>query len=109
MQIVETCPKCGAELLGISIATYPPIPAKQCPRCGWYWEGSMEEIKYVPFKEPSKEEPSPLEKVADVLHEHFCMPCDLCKQYFKCDDCPKEIETCNDKRHWRMLLERIAK
>lgn len=49
--IIETCPKCGHELLSIALTTYPPIPCKQCPNCGWYWEGRPEEIIRIPFRE----------------------------------------------------------
>lgn len=110
MQIVETCPQCGTPLLDVCIATYPPIPSKSCPKCGWHWEGHREEITYVPFKIPNEETPvKSIEKIADTMHEHFCILCDLCKQCFKCEDCPSEIETCNSKLHWIMLLERIVK
>ena len=47
--IIETCPKCGHDLQDLVITTYPPIPAKQCFNCGWYWEGKREEIVRVPF------------------------------------------------------------
>lgn len=47
--IIETCPKCGAVLYDVVIAVYPPIPAKDCPSCGWHWEGKQEPIKYVQF------------------------------------------------------------
>ena len=31
------------------ICTYPPIPRKSCPSCGWSWEGEREEVIRVPF------------------------------------------------------------
>ena len=40
--IVYTCPKCGENLRETMIATYPPIPRKECPNCGWEWEGPPE-------------------------------------------------------------------
>jgi hypothetical protein len=47
--IIETCPKCGHDLVDVIIATYPPIPKKECWNCGWYWEGEREEIVRRPF------------------------------------------------------------
>lgn len=49
MKIIETCPKCGHDLIDIMIATYPPIPRKECWNCGWSWEGEREEVVRVPF------------------------------------------------------------
>ena len=34
MIIIETCPKCGHDLQDLVIATYPPIPKKECWNCG---------------------------------------------------------------------------
>lgn len=47
--IIETCPKCGHDLMNEVICTYPPIPRKSCPSCGWSWEGEREEVVRVPF------------------------------------------------------------
>ena len=47
--IIETCPKCGHDLINEIICTYPPIPRKSCPSCGWSWEGELEEVVRVPF------------------------------------------------------------
>lgn len=47
--IVETCPKCGHDLHDVVIATYPPIPKKECFNCGWHWEGEPEQVIRVPF------------------------------------------------------------
>ena len=47
--IIETCPKCGHDLIDVMIATYPPIPRKECWNCGWSWEGEQEEVVRVPF------------------------------------------------------------
>lgn len=49
MIIIETCPVCGHDLIDLVLVTYPPIPAKQCPRCGWHWEGEQEEVIRIPF------------------------------------------------------------
>lgn len=49
MIVIETCPKCGHDLIDTVICTYPPIPRKECPNCDWYWEGEREEIVRVPF------------------------------------------------------------
>ena len=50
--VIETCPKCGGNLGTLVIATYPPIPKKMCMSCGWYWEGKVEKIVRIPFKDP---------------------------------------------------------
>ena len=50
MIIIETCPKCGHDLIDTVIDTYPPIPRKDCPACGWFWVGrSNEQIARIPF------------------------------------------------------------
>lgn len=49
MKIIETCPKCGCELVDLMICTYPPIPEKRCFNCGWNWIGEAEEVVRVPF------------------------------------------------------------
>lgn len=51
MIIIETCPRCGHDLLDIVVCTYPPIPAKECPRCGWRYERTLEKVVRVPFNE----------------------------------------------------------
>lgn len=59
MHIIETCPKCGADLEYLTYATNPPIPARRCRKCGWHWEGKpgWGEVMRVPFAppEPPKE------------------------------------------------------
>lgn len=47
--IIETCPICGHDLRNEVICTYPPIPRKSCPNCGWYWEGEQEKVVRIPF------------------------------------------------------------
>ena len=54
--LIETCPKCGAELQNIVIATFPPIPKKQRYHCGWSWEGKPEKVEYRAFVEPMQDE-----------------------------------------------------
>ena len=49
MIIIETCPKCGHDLMDEVICTYPPIPKKSCYNCGWSWTGEPEEVVRVPF------------------------------------------------------------
>lgn len=49
MIIIETCPRCGNDLRDVCICTYPPIPRKECPSCGWFWEGEPEQVVRVPF------------------------------------------------------------
>ena len=51
MIIIETCPKCGHDLVDSVICTNPPIPKKECIKCGWTWEGKREEVVRVPFVE----------------------------------------------------------
>lgn len=47
--IVETCPKCGEPLIEIMLTSFPPIPKKECWKCGWSWTGEPERIEYKPF------------------------------------------------------------
>lgn len=47
--IVESCPRCGADLVSSILTCDPPIPKKDCPCCGWRWIGEPEEIIRVPF------------------------------------------------------------
>lgn len=49
MIIIETCPKCGHDLHDVMLATYPPIPKKECWSCGWSWTGEPEEVIRMPF------------------------------------------------------------
>lgn len=50
MRIIETCPRCGHDLVDIVLTTYPPIPQKKCFNCGWEWSGEREEVMRVPFR-----------------------------------------------------------
>ena len=47
--IIETCPKCGHDLIDLILASNPPIPKKECWNCGWSWTGKPEEVVRVPF------------------------------------------------------------
>lgn len=47
--IIETCPKCGHDLVDEVICTYPPIPKKRCWSCGWSWTGEPEQVIRQPF------------------------------------------------------------
>lgn len=49
MGIIETCPKCGHDLVDEVICTNPPIPKKSCWNCGWHWEGEPEQVIRQPF------------------------------------------------------------
>ena len=49
MILAETCPQCGTALDGLVLCTDPPMTCKNCPACGWHWEGELEPIVYRPF------------------------------------------------------------
>lgn len=49
MKIIETCPRCGADLIDVVIATYPDIIRKECWSCGWASHGEKEEVIRIPF------------------------------------------------------------
>lgn len=49
MAIIETCPKCGHDLHDVMLASFPPIPKKECWNCGWSWTGEPEEVIRMPF------------------------------------------------------------
>lgn len=49
MIIIETCPKCGGDLVDIMLASYPPIHEKRCYHCGWGWTDQTEQIMRIPF------------------------------------------------------------
>lgn len=48
--LIETCPKCGADLMNSVIATFPPIHRKECSQCGWSWESGPEKVIRKPFQ-----------------------------------------------------------
>lgn len=49
MIIIETCPKCGHDLVDEILTVNPPIPKKSCWNCGWSWTGKQEEVVRIPF------------------------------------------------------------
>ena len=49
MKIIETCPRCGADLVDVVIATCPEIVRKECWSCGWSSQGEKEEVVRIPF------------------------------------------------------------
>ena len=53
MRIIETCPKCGADIESLILTSLPPIPVKRCTRCDWRWEGRQDDVIRVPFTEPA--------------------------------------------------------
>lgn len=83
MYIVETCPKCGAELRSSVIATFPPIHRKECSACDWSWESTLnDEIIRVPFVPPEELEIEITDtfKLADATPSS---PCDTCGSNLK--------------------------
>lgn len=85
--IIETCPICGHDLVDLVICTYPPIPKKSCPNCGWSWEGKREEVIRVPFggnnpdiiKQPS-------------LNDYINIPYGFNTAPSPCDSCPNNVK-----------------
>lgn len=69
--IIETCPKCGGELLNISLTCYPPIHKKVCRSCGWSWQD--DKIVSVPFNEDND--------TATEEQEECCMNCKYWDSY----------------------------
>ena len=49
MKIIETCPRCGADLIDVVIATCPEIVRKECWSCGWSSQGEKEEVVRILF------------------------------------------------------------
>ena len=50
MYVIETCPQCGGDLDILFLTTNPPIPARRCRKCGWYWQGKREMPVRIPFQ-----------------------------------------------------------
>ncbi len=57
--IIETCPRCGHDLIKIMLTSNPPIHKKECWSCGWSWIGEPEKIERVPFGGNSFNEDKP--------------------------------------------------
>ena len=80
---MSQCPNCGNPMINSVFRKIekgePDVRAImhsiKCKRCGFDITETLrtDEVNY-------------LTQIASVLSEHFCMPCDLCKKYFKCDD-----------------------
>lgn len=87
MRIIETCPECGHDLVGIELMSYPPIPQKKCLHCGWSWTGEPEEVVRVPFgghnpnitKQPS-------------LNDYINTPYTLNAEQSPCDNCSNNVK-----------------
>ena len=54
MLMVETCPRCGHDLIHLVLTSNPPIEARECPMCLWYWQGKREDIVRIPFKDSGR-------------------------------------------------------
>ena len=80
--IIETCPKCGGEILNISLTCYPPINKSVCKSCGWSWQD--DEVVKVPFNEESD--------TVTEEQEECCMNCKYWDSY--------EAEKSPDNRMW---------
>ena len=51
MNIIYTCPKCGADLYDVMITTNPPINKKKCFNCGWSSEEEQDKVIRMPYGE----------------------------------------------------------
>lgn len=74
MRIIETCPKCGHDLINMIICTNPPIPRKSCPSCGWSWEGNTEKVIRVSFGGNDYD----LNKTNEISLNYKASPCETC-------------------------------
>ena len=52
MQIIYTCPKCGADLEEIVLASNPPQHQKRCRSCGWE-HTEREDVVRIPYSVPN--------------------------------------------------------
>ena len=61
MQIVYTCPKCGADLRDVILTCNPPIHKKVCSNCGWESTEPKEDVVRIPYYDNTliDEKPSP--------------------------------------------------
>lgn len=74
MRIIETCPKCGCDLVDMVIYTNPPIPQKICPCCGWDWIGKPEKVIRVPFGGNNYD----LNETYKISLNYKASPCETC-------------------------------
>lgn len=58
MNIIYTCPKCGADLYDMALPTNPPIYKKQCLKCGWVSGEKQEESIRIPYYDDNNLVPS---------------------------------------------------
>lgn len=72
MTVIEICPKCGHDLISSELCVLPPIQVRECPSCGWKWQGRQQEVIRVPFG--GMAEMCLIDLRADVRPS----PCDLC-------------------------------
>lgn len=49
MNIIYTCPKCGADLQDLCLTTYPPQYQKKCFSCGWVSDITREDEIRIPY------------------------------------------------------------
>ena len=49
MKIIYTCPKCGHDLVDVSLCSYPAKNAMYCMNCGFMSEPESEEIVRIPY------------------------------------------------------------
>lgn len=85
--IIETCPKCGHDLKDLMIATYPPIPRKECWNCGWSWEGEPEKVVRVPF---GGNNPNIIEQLS--LNDYTNTLYTLNTEQSPCDNCSNDVK-----------------
>ena len=85
--IIETCPKCGHDLKDLIIATFPPIPKKECWNCGWSWTGEPEEVIRMPFGGNSLEHDK-----YPSLNGYINTPYTLNSEQSPCENCPNNVK-----------------
>lgn len=88
--IIETCPTCGHDLMNEVICTYPPIPRKSCPNCGWSWEGEQEKVIRVPFGKNSLI----VDDLVDICQDTNTTPSVL--NNINADNCLATTNICNN-------------
>jgi len=81
MRIIETCPECGADIVTVMVATYPPKETKRCLQCGWFWEEGDEDVVRIPFVPPEKK------RETITPHNPYPYPADLNYSFGEIPDC----------------------